>query len=565
MSSGDSPRASSATLLGGISVETRSAHVGTNQSHNRSLIARLAFPVAFLAIGVTLVALFAGILRINDGKFLYTLDDPYIHLALSDQIRHGNYGLYPGTHAAPSSSILYPFLLAPLSGTPLHPWLPLFLNVCALFFTAEILRRFLLHLKLAPETDTFATVAQAVVLYLMALSFNLIGVVFTGLEHSLHIAAVAATIYGLALFLESDRLPEWLPAAIVISPMIRYEGLALSTAALLILALRGRIRRALATFAAMVALLGGFSLFLMKLGLPPLPSSVLVKSGVAAGGVDHAPAAFLKGVVDNFGFMLTQPSGIVLVLIGVIAATIFVLERVRSRRGWTSRGLMSFALFSLIAGHAAAGKWGWLGRYEDYVLLGTAMICIGLAQSTIRRALAAEFDQRIVLAAGLATVFLVGGAPYVQTTLGVPLAANNIYEQQLQMHLFVDRFYKGPVAVNDLGLCSYHNPYPVLDLGGLGSEKARKLIAAHASSEDYEAFVAANNVHLVMVYEEWFPDQIPERWQHVGMLSLSRPRLSAAQDDVQFYATDDATAAKVREELTAFRKTLPPRVEFTIY
>ena len=96
-------------------------------------------------------------------------------------------------------------------------------------------------------------------------------------------------------------------------------------------------------------------------------------------------------------------------------------------------------------------------------------------------------------------------------------------------------------------------------------KKARLLIASHADATDYEAFVAENGVHLVMVYQEWFPGQIPETWQRVGMMSLSRDHVSAAQDDVQFYVTDDATAAKVRGELAAFQAVLPPRVELTIY
>ena len=41
-------------------------------------------------------------------------DAPYTHLALAEQIRHGTYGLNPGEPSAPSSTILFPFLLVPL-------------------------------------------------------------------------------------------------------------------------------------------------------------------------------------------------------------------------------------------------------------------------------------------------------------------------------------------------------------------------------------------------------------------------------------------------------------------
>lgn len=569
---------SSGTLADAMSVGTHSSEVelrsrpqedagiGTLPSRRSgpttSLTARLAFPLAFFAIALTVVVLFVGILKINNGTFIYTLDDPYIHLALSDQIRHGNYGLYSGTHAAPSSSILFPFLLAVASGTPLHPWFPLLINLCALFFTAEVIRRLLLHLKFG--SDSFAIATQAAFLFLMAGSFNLIGVVFTGLEHSLHIATAAAIIYGLVLFLDRGKMPSWLPVAIVLCPMVRYEGLALSLGALVVLALRGRARTALATFATIAVLVGGFSAYLVRLGLAPLPSSVLSKSAVAV-GLHAGPGHFLVGLIKNSDFALTSPTGMALMLIGIVAACMCARDILLPPQAWTSRSLVALVLLVTIVGQVSGGRFGWLERYEDYALLGTALICIYLGRSAIRSALAANRPDRLVVVLGSAAALLVVGAPYWDITGKVPLTSNNIYEQQLQMHRFIDGFYRGPVAINDLGLISYHNPYPVLDLGGLGSEKARLLFAAHADAAAYEGFVAANDVHLVMVYQEWFPGQIPETWQRVGTMTLSRGHISAAQDDVQFYVTDDATAAKVRDELAAFRAVLPPRVELTIY
>ena len=66
----------------------------------------IAFPLVLATAGVILLGLFLSILKLNDGAFIYTMDDPYIALALSDQIRHGNYGIDAGLHCAPASSIL---------------------------------------------------------------------------------------------------------------------------------------------------------------------------------------------------------------------------------------------------------------------------------------------------------------------------------------------------------------------------------------------------------------------------------------------------------------------------
>jgi hypothetical protein len=527
-----------------------------------SLTGKIAFPLAMTVIGAILLGLVLAILRLNNGTFLYTMDDPYIGLAFSDQIRHGNYGMKAGVHAAPDSSILYPLLLAPASGTPLHPYLPLILNSLALFATLVIIWRLFAHLRLAE--DTLGIVTQAIALLLLAIYLNLIGVVFTGLEHNLHILAVAATIFGLALFLDKGKMPAWLPAVIVLAPLLRFEGLALSLAALVVLALRGRWRTALGTLALIVLFIGGFSAFLVSLGLAPLPSSVLTKSDVAANGISGAGASLFQSIGQNVSGMDAIPVGALLLVIGVAASALCLRELPAWPWRWSSQVLMALLLVCLIGAHAVAGRFGWLDRYEDYAMLGTALMGIYLTQKTIRNVLSNK-KTRIIYFCATAVALSVFCSPYILSTWQVPLAANNIYEQQFQMHRFVNDFYRAPVAVNDLGLVSYHNPNFVLDLGGLASEKARILKASDASAEEYRAFVAGSGVHLVIIYDEWFEDQIPASWIKVASMDLSRERVSSAQEEVQFYATDAATASQLQPELQSFSKSLPPGVKLTIY
>jgi len=523
---------------------------------------RVAFPLVLAVTGAILLSLVLSILKLNNGAFIYSMDDPYIALALSDQISHGNYGINAGQHCAPASSILFPFLLAAAAGTPLHPYVPLILNSLALFATLAILWRLFAHLRLAE--DTFGMVAQAAALLLLAICLNLIGVVFTGLEHSLHIAAVAATIYGLALFLDTDVMPAWLPAVIVLGPLLRYEGLALSLGALLVLALRGRWRTAASAFLLIVLFLGGFSLFLVRLGLPPLPSSVLSKSDFAAKGMGGAGMGLLDSIRLNAWNMACIPAGFVMLVIGVAAAVVCIRQLPSPPWRWRSQGLMALLLVSLIGAHAAAGQFGWLDRYEDYAMLGTAAIGICLTRKTIRNALANK-KRRLIYSCATAAVLAAVCSRYIASTWLVPYYANNIYEQQFQMHRFVNDYYRAPVAVNDLGLVSYHNPNFVLDLGGLASEPARLLRFGDADAGDYRAFVDSNQVRLVIIYDDWFEDQIPASWTKVASMDLSRERVSSAEKQVQFYATDASTAKKVRPELQSFRNSLPPGVKLTIY
>ena len=61
------------------------------------------WPFAITAIAVAM--LLGAILAFNDGVFVYTLDDPYIHMALAANIAEFHYGLNASAYAAPSSSI----------------------------------------------------------------------------------------------------------------------------------------------------------------------------------------------------------------------------------------------------------------------------------------------------------------------------------------------------------------------------------------------------------------------------------------------------------------------------
>lgn len=66
---------------------------------------------------------------------------------------------------------------------------------------------------------------------------------------------------------------------------------------------------------------------------------------------------------------------------------------------------------------------------------------------------------------------------------------------------------------------------------------------------------AKHEVGLVMVYENWVPGRVK-----VGELHLSRERITPADSVVAFFATSEASAVEIEQELLGFRKSLPPGV-----
>jgi hypothetical protein len=89
-------------------------NVSSGEAANRE-ITGLPGLGTFLATAAVIASIpLVLVLRAIGGAFGFSLDDPYIHLALASHILDGHYGINPNEAAAPSSSILFPFLVATL-------------------------------------------------------------------------------------------------------------------------------------------------------------------------------------------------------------------------------------------------------------------------------------------------------------------------------------------------------------------------------------------------------------------------------------------------------------------
>jgi len=135
-----------------------------------------------LLIVITLLVLFPMalilplIINYTGGIFTYSLDDPYIHLALAKNIWMGNYGINLNEPSAPSSSILWPFLLAPFSFfSGFFEFVPLIINVCCLGLLVFAMDKAFSDLKLLSRLTLIAVILIAL---------NAYGLVFTGMEFS---------------------------------------------------------------------------------------------------------------------------------------------------------------------------------------------------------------------------------------------------------------------------------------------------------------------------------------------------------------------------------------------
>ena len=455
------------------------------------------------------------------GDFVYTLDDPYIHLDLAKNAWRGLYGINTGEPAAPSSSILWPFLLEPFTDFSFFEWMPLVINAVCVALFADWMMGFVGRFLPSPWT-WLATL-------LALLSLNVYGLAMTGMEHSLQLLLVLV----IALQLVAGKHGFTFLVAAVALPLIRYEGVAISLPVLLYVGLR-HDRRAWWAIIAMFVGLALFSWFLHDLNLGWLPSSVMVKSSSMAGG--HSLLGFLQGLLENVVDNLIHPPTPFFALLAV--AGFWLAARKRE----TLRGVFLYGLPVVL--HLCFGRNGWFGRYEVYIVLYVLVLVVNEFQGFFK-----THRQQCL---GVAVAGMLACLPLLACTLKTPWASRNVHDQQWQMAVISSRYLKDNVAVNDLGLVALRTPHYVLDLWGLGSLEALKARKSDPSGTWIRPLMDAKHVKYAMVYDEWFK-QRPANWRRVASLVLSGRRITSAGGVVALYATDDQSAQNMRAALSRYQ------------
>ena len=488
--------------------------------------------VAALPFGLCCAAIWSSIHARCDGHFVFSLDDPYIHLALAENIARGHYGINLDAPSSPSSSIVWPFLLAPLAhyNTPLTALalnllsaagVVLLIGVCVASFAKDS----------SPLEDgarrTFAAFSLVFIASLPAL-------VFIGMEHTLQLFLSGLVAWGFIRALDGRPIPAVSILAAIVLPSVRYEGLAITVA--LAIALYGQSRRAAATITLLLSLfpLAAFSLYLRHLGLPLLPTSVLVKSGLQTGLAERVVSAIINAFLESGHLPLTV----------LLLATLYLARRA----GTSERRLLLFAAAVAEFLHLAVGPFGWFHRYEIAIEFFAMLILL----PDLFRA-----DEVPLWTFCLAMLPLtMSGLYYVPRT---PIAAAATYRQQFQAHRFITQFVSGNVAVNDLGLVSYQRRpgQNVIDLYGLGSPEAA--FTRNKDAAWMQSITERHQVSWAIVYSDYYGNAIPTSWRHLGAICI-RTAQDVTVDDpcADYYSTPLVLATDADQAFARFASTLPP-------
>jgi hypothetical protein len=527
--------------------------------------------LAFAVFAAAVAALAREALARNDGNFVYALDDPYIHMAISRTFAaNGTWGIRPGAFASASSSPLWTVLLAAvfaLVGPDERA--PFVLN---LVFALPLLG---LAAFLAAERARPAWLT-ACVLGVAVLAAPLPTLALEGLEHILQaglcLAFAAAGVRALCCRTQPGRAPGARSrlALFALAPLVtavRYEGAFLVAIVGVLFFAKRRWRDGL-----VVGLLGllpivAFGLYAVAQGGLVLPNPVLLKAR-SLGGLPTSSGlgAIVKSTLRAGVAIVKTPH--LLVLVGASLA-LLLAELRRERDPWRAPVLWNVFFVSLALLHLQFAGIGWFYRYEAYlVVMGLVVLLVsgdalGALLRPPRGADATPLARGRTAAAG-ALLVLVVGFPLVDRSwsawVSTPRGTTNIYEQQVQMGRFVREAYPGvTVAANDIGAIAWLAPESgLLDLAGLASiDVARDRIAGRFDRERMGALAREHDVRALVIYESWFERfGIPAEWTRVGRWTIA-DRVAASDDTVSFYAVRAEDVGPLTERLRAFAPRLP--------
>ncbi len=494
--------------------------------------------VKFYALAVYLmlvIVLTGSVIYFCDGHFIYPMDDPYIGLAQAEHIARGNYGINDGETSSPCSSVIWPFLMTIGAGTSWHPLLPLLFNIICgavtVWYIAEIIESF------PWEEDIYARrFRQLGAIIALTVVGNIVGLVFLGMEHSLQLLLTVICAKGMLKAWSGEPVPLICLIAAILAPAVRYELFTLVLALAIALCGQARFLAGLGITGTSMIMPGLLSLFLVSHHLPLLPNSVLAKTRAFAGS-QFSVSNWLHnnlGNLDLYEYNTAWQAELALIFI------FSCLMLAGSNRPFVLLG--SFISLCL---HFLFGKFGWFHRYEVYSILFASVVLFGVCELYTKRT--------FLFAAGF--LFLISES-YILGLGNIPLAAQNIYNQQFQMHRFVSEYYKKDVAINDLGWVSYQRPpgIYILDLYGLASSEALQVPDRNAVWLD--AITHKHHVGLAIIYPSWYTS-IPKDWTRVAELYFDTTNVSCGYANVYFYRTPDGNLDEIQAELAAFEQTLP--------
>ncbi len=552
---------------------------------------------------------------------VYPLDDAYIYMSMARNIaEHGIWGVTRYAFSGTSSAHLWVIILSicnKIFGANI--WLPILLNL--MFGTASIIA-----IALVANTQKFTGRQYFItgLAYLLLVFPSQLSTI--GMEQALVAFLAIAFIWRvLKLVSEPRSNPKSLLLVFIVTALfcgVRYEPVyVVGPVILMFLAARRFTDAAVIMLGALTPIVG-YGAFSIAHGGLFFPNTILLKGRVAFTdsmsailyhqlqigksaltytwlpaflclylGLELLRKSFLRipaaivaaGFVGSLllGSMLTgDPNSQVLAYTArtlsvfcVGAAVISLCSLVaRARKELTPDLLIEITALAMTA-HLMTAQFGWLFRYETY-LLCTATMALACVITKYWPQIAAIEWKRLKLTPG--RMAIIASAMILLAGLGLrlclcisitPLCAAGVKEQHLEYAKFVQQNYpESVVALNDIGTtCFLAKDVHILDLWGLDAVEVAIARCTRKFDRAYmERIAKEKGADIAVLQDYWWKSAnmmsgsgflvkepgVPPSWIKVG--EWQTPLFHGAVNQVSFYAIKPELKDKLRENLQKY-------------
>jgi hypothetical protein len=497
-------------------------------------------------VPTTLAWLYYLFLRFNyiasktEGYFTYLLDDSYIHLGIArNLLERGVFGLTENFSAV-SSSPLYTLVIYLLNLCfGLNEYYPLFINVVG---SVGVLWYCLLYLR---EMKVHFIIALVLVIPLFIFS-SVELLVFTGMEHVWHILFLLILIT-----LVIQPKPNFWKISLVslLLSATRYEGLFSVAVAMVWLFWQVKMPIKQLIIIAIAAWLPAtiYGLVSINHGGFFLPNSLMLKS---------TDIIYTSGILLPLSKLLKLWNQSPLNLLSLLAGYILYMHRAD-----LSKLAPLFIVFSTLLLHAIFGKYGWVWRYETYLIFTLGFF------SFVQLAYLPLNGKWYVGLYKYLPIYLILFWRGPEVYQGEVVASKNIYAQMVHMARFAKTYLgKETIAVNDVGAVSFYANTTPMDCAGLSDNQIMHLVLKGAmfTPENFRKLANERKVNYAMVFPHIYWPMHDKNWVECGKFT-TKYNLVCADSTVLFFALDSTHAPYLKSSLAQFKMQAPTDCKVEVY
>jgi hypothetical protein len=524
--------------------------------------------ISVIILWIITAVISAQSIRMNGGKIIYSFDDAYIHMAIAKNfVTNGIWGITRDGFSSCSSSPLWTGLIAVIYFIAgINTITPFILNI--LSATGILIFSYLILIKEGFKPLSFICISILLII-LTPLPF----LIFTGLEHVLHILISMILIYLVAVCAEEKETPVRtllilgiLSAAL---PLLRYEGIAMIIISALALSFNKKWKPAILMIVLSFIPIFLYGSYSVQQGWSFFPNSLSLK-----GDIPDVVALkdFFTVAVILWNKLFKQLSFLHVSILGFVLLAVIIYPFVINKlSGSKQRSITMLLLFGAnIILYILFSQTVWSYRYSSFlVALGIfvfSLLIYSFRFSELRPpALALKKSVLVIVSLLLIYIGINLGIKGVNTIIQTAPMTTNIYEQQYQMGMFLKQYYENKVGgLNDIGATNYFADIKCVDLVGISDKEISAVRRQHSfSSSVLQNVAASRNINIAILYDIWFSDGeksfVPAEWIKVGEWKIQGEVL-AGDNTISFYAVNKQEAGLLSENLSAFSGELPGTV-----